>query len=129
MTYELAKKLKEAGFPQNYTVGDYVMFQFGDEWKTVLVTHHGSEHQCDEDLNHRCECECNTCYPYMNRDALFVPKLSQLIGACGEEFYDLQSKGNGFWLSSGNHDGEWIEGFGSTPEEAVANLWLALNEK
>lgn len=56
------------------------------------------------------------------------PSLSQLIEACGEfkslDFYKARKR-----------TGEWRAqarlhcGFGPTPEEAVAKLWLALQKK
>jgi hypothetical protein len=92
MSYELAKELKDAGFPklQGYADG-YVM---------------------------------------MN-DALW-PTLSELIEACKLDRFVLQVS-HGKWIA-----GEWpgndlepggCRGKGSTPEEAVAKLWLTLHEK
>ena len=87
MNYELAKQLKDAGFPQVDLGG----FNFGD------------------DLNY--------------------PTLSELIEACGKN-------GNNYFAALYNQMSEWQatsiyndEGKGSTPEEPVANLWLALNKK
>lgn len=64
------------------------------------------------------------------------PTLSELIEACGESLRYLQRIENGGWFA-GTHDSHesgiglpdsnvWR---GSTPEEAVTNLWLALNKK
>ena len=59
------------------------------------------------------------------------PSLSELIEACGDVFYELQQKPikEGWeataFLSLETH----AEGKGDTPEEAVANLWLRLNDK
>ena len=103
MTYETAKKLKDAGYSQedprrapvsltNENVHEFVMKAKGD------------------------------CY---------IPNLSELIEACGDVFYDLQQKPikEGWeataFLSLATH----AEGKGDTPEEAVANLWLRLNDK
>jgi hypothetical protein len=88
LSYQTAVKLKEAGFPQDYTnapIGEPVS------------------------------------------DYVYSPTLEELIEACGDELYDLQMKSPNYWIATGNQDGEWKEGFGSTPSEAVANLWLALN--
>jgi hypothetical protein len=66
-----------------------------------------------------------------------IPKLGQLIDACGvERFWQLESRNisQGQWNASGykktrNRDEVTIvSGYGSTPEQAVANLWLALNK-
>lgn len=51
------------------------------------------------------------------------PTLSELIEACGEDFVGLIKRHD--WLTIG-HDEHTN---GTTPEEAVANLWLALNQK
>jgi hypothetical protein len=99
MTYELAKQLKDAGFPFNWGVnGDTMLY---DDF----------------------------------------PSLSELIEACGDKFvlHSPKSKdiNEEYYTPS---ETEWTaysqtERFGtiiykgSTPEEAVANLWLKLNEK
>lgn len=105
MNYELAKQLKEAGFEHNW---------------------------CSED-----DCSCltngsnNSCFP----------TLSKLIEACGEEFTALIAPKKDMLekllADSGRPDVQWcahshslkIFGFGSTPEEAVARLYLELNKK
>jgi hypothetical protein len=99
ITYELAKKLKEAGFPQGGNGG----------W------------QLQDTDNER----------------FYSPTLSELIEACGDRFSWLESYkdnettiGKIRWGAYGFGDGEWNpEGFGNSPEEAVANLWLKLNNK
>jgi len=58
----------------------------------------------------------------------YQPTLSELIEACGEGFHylnrNIQSAGRA-WFAGG----ERVTFDGSTPEEAVARLWLALNKK
>ena len=85
MNYELAKQLKEAGFPQ-----------------------------------HKPNCVDKDQWEY------YSPSLSELIEACGEEYrmmkYSVEHLG---WFAGGYKE----EGFGQTPTEAVANLWLELNKK
>lgn len=60
---------------------------------------------------------------------------SELIEACGEHFHSLKLLSNGNWRCYGGiiprvNDSDWgYARSGSTPEEAVANLWLALNKK
>ena len=89
MTYETAKKLKDAKFP----------FLWNYEPQALAFREY--------------------------------PSLSELIEACGDVFYDLQQKPikEGWeataFLSLATH----AEGKGDTPEEAVANLWLRLNDK
>ena len=104
MDYELAKKLKDAGFPQKVNGG----FQ---------TCKHGAflRHQKD------CPMGCS------ESDFVKYPTLSELIEACGEDFNTLtrygKSSNSGWrvWGWSGNDDVD-----GDTPEEAVANLWLEL---
>jgi hypothetical protein len=91
MNYELAKELKDAGWPQDkLPVGGY------------------------------------------SREPCYIPTLEELIEACGGKFHSLARADKEWWAS------ELLEPFadkfplrvgGSTPTEAVARLWLALNEK
>jgi len=98
VTYELAKKLKDAGFPQReLTVGNHI-------------------------------------------DKYYEPTLSELIKACGDDFDLLREPfGNPednhfdvFYRAFSKRSDLWspiyvdVQGEGSTPEEAVAKLWLAL---
>lgn len=119
MNYELAKKLKDAGFPQNFKYGDY--FQDG---------------RMNEPELYQKEC----CYPEFepkDTKACKIPTLSELLEACGERFCELDQCGNlSEWVARG--DENWVKklprcnlqlAFGLTPEEAVANLWLKLNKK
>lgn len=92
MEYNLAKKLKDAGFP-----------------KVGMV-----------EISYKDGIE----------EELWFPSLSNLIDACGDGFIELKHE-----LRSGNH--KWFASCipfyvpveGSTSEEAVANLWLKLQEK
>lgn len=108
---KLAKELKDAGFPS-------------------------SGHLLDMDTGAFCTC----CDADVTIDKFCPPTLSELIAACGKEY-----KGNNLILW--NCRKHWHVGFykygsciyvddypleneeGSTPEEAVAKLWLALNKK
>jgi len=95
MDYELAKKLKEAGFPQKD--------------RPFCVS---TKMELDE------KGEQVRCY---------MPTLSELIEACGEMFINL-SRDTALkkeWFASGCGD---VSAFGSTPEEAVAELWIELNK-
>lgn len=107
MDYNLAKKLKDAGFP-------------------CIIFCDGVEKGCSG--NHLLEAH----------------GLSELIEACGEErifngeyhYFRLDFalfRGERRWWASFADDSESenhaVRQYGSTPEEAVANLWLALNKK
>jgi len=115
MNYELAKQLKDAGFPQD---GDNMELCHGES-ETVFVS----------DIE---DGKTNYCY---------VPTLSELIEACGDRFGALHAmgtlvgeKGITSWKaeSGGDHSIEdtfpFVNGKGETPEEAVAKLWLELNK-
>ena len=97
---EIAKKLKAAGFPQDGENYDDHGNQLGD---------------------------------YENG---YIPTLKELIKACGERFYELAYLGRDnkdieVWQGKDlqQKDGLWQMYRGSTPEEAVAKLWLALKNK
>lgn len=91
MNYELAKKLKEAGYPQEYNP----KYDIGG----------GSAPGSD----------------------IRKPSLSELIEACGDRIWSITRHGN-IWQTNFK-DGMGGESSGSTPEEAVTNLWLELNKK
>lgn len=102
MNYELAKKLKDAGFPQKSRIGS-------------ILTKNDAPPQTEDDY----------AYP---------PTLSELIEACGDDFGFLQAANVpnihkriiGGWAAGAYGTDEPISVY-ETPEEAVANLWLALN--
>lgn len=96
MTYELAKKLKDLGFPQYY------------EKKPRMAFFSGDDNKSGEDI--------------------YSPDLSELIEACGDKFFELQRDTDGGWCAH-DHESPVCSTSGLTPEEAVANLWLALNTK
>lgn len=109
MNYEIAKELKEAGFPQN----PHNHNEAPDSW-------------FDEDGDLRDYVgglsDENYCYN---------PTLSELIEACGEDFGEL-CKDEEDWYCTPNFISTGVDILvqsGSTPEEAVARLWLALNKK
>lgn len=90
MNYELAKQLKEAGFPQpeytEDTKGDY--------------------------------------YSEGDGKIIYVPTLSELIEACGGGFIYLAKDSNRWDAKSQTY----IISKMSSPEEAVAKLWLNLKQ-
>lgn len=108
MNYELAKELKEAGFPQK--TGMYARAE-------------------------KCDCKvfgldalCHMAY---------IPTLSELIEACGEGFASLHKTNkqtdhnelSDWWVAKGllAEPATYGDREGATPQEAVARLWLALN--
>lgn len=104
---DLAKELKEAGFPQKWREG----MSFYD------VSGSYFENGCSE-YNHEVAA----------KDGVKVPTLSELIEACGEMLDALANYHNGFWCAR-HPDQKFNSPLGRSPEEAVARLWLALNAK
>lgn len=66
--------------------------------------------------------------PFRNKDIVTVPTLSELIEACGTEYFKMGSGKGGEWYASKGYEHE-VVGKGSTPEQAVAKLYLALHPK
>jgi hypothetical protein len=99
LTYSEAKALKDAGFPQN----GFGMYWYNNGWTT---------------------------YPDVPEDSLYQPTLEELIEACGDRFKTLQKE---YYATkepiyfafdrSENHTGK-----GSSPLQAVCNLYLALHK-
>lgn len=96
INYELAKQLKEAGFPQK-TEGQFVM----------MIDKNGYEGK-------------------IQRDVVYTPSLSELIEACGDKFERLMRVTKTIWSVTDTRGFRYDY---STPEEAVAKLWLELNKK
>lgn len=98
-TYELAKQLKDAGFPLKKWTGSEGS---GPDFEIDGVAYH-------------------------------EPSLSELVEACGnisfrlERFIREDGEERGSWLVE-CREIDWFAYF-STPEEAVAKLWLELNKK
>lgn len=124
MNYELAKKLKDAGFPQTYKKSSpWADFAYKTNDDELHLLHEDNDTQwwIGNDYSSQVDEE------KMNEEWVKVPTLEELIEACGERLWGLTRHGN-FWQTN------WVDGFagdsgGYTPSEAVANLWLALNKK
>lgn len=109
ISYELAKELKDAGFAADRDVlGTQTGVGGGHTW---LYGPKGVE----------------------SDDMAYVPTLSELIAACGEDFelLTIQPVGEKWRADSWPFGGKKmnVEGKGQTPEEAVAKLWLAVHKK
>lgn len=113
MNYELAKQLKEAGFPMPIDDCNFV----------------------------RSSAE-------EGNDEIGIPTLEELIGACPktlDKYDEAFDENEQVRLTLSFEEGEWLAGYyeflayegdyfhemgrGETPKEAVARLWLALNEE
>lgn len=117
MNYELANELKKSGFPQK---GDslyaYIPIEVGFGMAGTL---NGESDWRD------------------NIGKVYIPTLSELMEACGSRIHAMfrivhtrEAKSGKRWKITGkNTKTTQFIVYGSTAEEGVANLWLALNEK
>lgn len=121
MTYELAKKLKDAGFPQGESMDNILA-------KGTALAYLRDSKPSDE-LLEKYKQALNSLKELYEDDEeyVYVPTLSELIEACGThvklDWFPATKSAFANCCDSKNH-----EQHGSTPEEAVANLWLALNK-
>ena len=106
ITYELAKKLKNAGFLQSLKSGS--CFKIEGE----------------------SPCYCDTDGFKPEEDYLKIPTLSELIETCGDRFGNLIKRKDNKWEVCSSELNQWASiTEGQFPEEAVANLWLELNKQ
>lgn len=137
MNYNLAKKLKDAGFPQEpkvYGGGDDVFILTGSFYWFVrpeacvimgFVT--------AEEYQQYLQSASDPITPANNPPELFkLPTLSELVDSCGPLIL-YQFGSQSVAVSAGNYESKGADnkskiGEGLTLEEAVANLWLALHE-
>lgn len=82
------------------------------------------------------ECDCTTITidgfgMSAGEDTVYAPTLSELIEACGDNFWALYKArfAEYTWQAHSSSD-QWDTeiSHGTTPEEAVAKLWLTLNK-
>jgi hypothetical protein len=108
MTYELALKLKNAGFPQKKL------------------------EECDRDI-----CFVAMAVGVMQTESCYIPTLEELIKECGGDdsyFQLINNAGPKRWCACYNDhfcspmDEQKYHGHGDTAIEAVANLYLELNK-
>jgi len=97
MNYELAKKLKDAGFPQSGD-GNYLIGNIETDEGGIITT-----------------------------NSVYIPTLEELIEACGDRFISLH-KYYHQWVCNEGMEVHQFDSQGSTPEEAVAKLWLELHK-
>lgn len=74
-------------------------------------------------------CGCDgpiSCLDHMVIRDPRIPSLEELVEACGKDLGNLnQGSGEGWYCADRS---ETVSFHGSTPTEAVAHLWLALNK-
>ena len=139
MNYELAKQLKDAGFPQdtlwNFIDGDQKEVETSDHFEVV-------------------EGEWGSCRSMKDIEFVSSPTLEELIDVCGDTFkqlnFHLMERQAGYGICTTpdegivdmNKFGRWTararlgkghenhkKQWGKTPIEAVAKLWLELHAK
>ena len=136
LTYEDCKELKDAGFPQDPTFQPegmrpaYMQIIWNDGWEQVVTTRPDLE----KGKFWRVRDEAVYTLDELKAESLVakVPSLSELIEECGEEF-DFMDRpwnedGKSRRFRAVKRYGTWTEGNGSSPEQAVKNLWIALNK-
>jgi len=147
LSYETAKELKDAGFPQNLVRLEIPIDEYTRHQYTSVGYHITEEHQ-----HKRSVFEFNKEWYFSKKgqeEIVYIPTLSELIEACGEGFAILTKYAVGGWGASNDYqeddykvgecsechreqlvDGdEWKRYSGKSPTEAVARLWLALHDK
>lgn len=115
VNYELAKQLKDAGFPQTMKDGDPFYerdeLHFEGEYESDGATYHYNDHPNLKDEYHK------------------APTLEELISIFGDKLLTLQCC-DGTWDAI---YGEGTEVYhirnADTATIAIAKLWLALNKK
>lgn len=127
ITYELAKQLKEAGFPQKTEMlisADTL--KESDTWSIYMLARYSMGQHITMDFDKpRPSARFTESYHFGNegRDkTVYVPTLSELIKACGDRFWSLLRDESNTWYCGGSE----IES--SSAEEAVARLWIKINK-
>jgi hypothetical protein len=113
MDYELAEKLRDAGFPQDATELILRKYSLAKEPIRFMRPPKGTELGV---LSGKLEWE------------IAFPTLTELIEACGDDFLEMGRHWDGYrkrWtVGSISGNTKW----GDTPEIAIANLWLSLQD-
>jgi hypothetical protein len=130
MTYELAKQLHESGFPNLAVYAHSFNYEQNNNphkpgWDVKVTCKF-----CGEIREFASSSTLSTIYfdgcPVITN--YIFPTLSELIEACGDEFYELVRDEDGTFICRSDYTEMDIVRC-STPEEAVANLYLKLNNK
>ena len=116
LSYELCKQLKEAGFPQAWP--GYYDYKFVSWYNTDGIWENSLESNLNDVVLDDVSC--------------VIPTLSELIEACPLEqdnnLFTLSWYREGWQAGYDDYDVLRPNALGKTPEEAVANLWLKLQE-
>lgn len=115
LTYSKALELKNAGFPFRKSKSLHAIYFKKDG---TLTSYHYGDKTTEEIY-------------------LYVPTLSELVEACGKKFWALEVVGKKWRARAFNSrkvtnmsdkSFEGLDSIGSSPEEAVASLYLALHK-
>lgn len=122
MNYELAKKLKDAGFPQ-----------MGNGFMLMLDNPELFEDLEDQSMSSLSRERYVFTKPEDRNkfgEDVYSPTLSELINECGgnKQYFQLRHE-EGKWMAETSHKTLrlLVTWYAETPEEAVAHLWLKLN--
>jgi hypothetical protein len=118
MTYELFKRLKEAGFP----LKKRTMFENITPFYWVCKNGCKDEVYKGDDTAVALRCtKCGANIVYAGQP----PSLSELVEECGDSFQSLvkDSQTSYWWANAVDRE---ISTRGDSAEEAVSNLWLKL---
>lgn len=107
MLFDLAKRLKLAGYPQ---VSGFSECAHQDVVNIYDTRNFALPDEISEDT-----------------ESIYVPDLNSLIEHCGGRFRDLSRISNDRWHAKGSTNGELLEVAGETPWEAVAKLYIELS--
>ena len=124
MEYELCKKLKEVGFPQE-PFWQVDVNAWGGSWYYFFMPEACAQMAFLEPDGYKIATgEHGHGHPVVK-----IPSLEELIEACGKGFQNL-NRFDDEWMTNfmedENHEGD---SKGETSTIAVANLWLKLQEK
>lgn len=120
INYELAKELQDAGYPQPFDKTTYRKhgsraYKFGIKGLKIIPSPTAKQYNQ---------------MMLVGLDVVYIPSLEELIKECGDcGFALIIGKKDWEAYSYYAEDDYQFKEVGSTPEEAVAKLWLALNNK
>lgn len=137
ISYELAKQLKEAGFPQKRDPKKGELFSYLAYYKDDFNIEVGTYDTCcasssfnyDEYVNAVDFKECEESSIGASGWVCYIPTLEELIEACGDEKFSLWCYPHGYIIGFTPGSMKDDMRICKTPSEAVARLWLALNKK
>lgn len=134
----LCRRLKEAGFPQLIDDGpDYPWTCTGDGGVWELRTDRSGQHTWEESEFHAPVGPCRdgeVCWSSQNKqgELFYCPTISELLENLPKDktlkliFSPQQTNDRFTWLAEYDVTFNSI-GAGATPEQAIADLWLALH--